>query len=109
VRQIKTFPGRQTLKGFSTTDLLSRYATGMLFWLNERILTSDSDLCEAHYIGKNLSIFLSVTSFFFHLILMRKYCLMRNQATLREVGELRLYFMPMVPDELTLKILGPKW
>jgi hypothetical protein len=37
-----------------------------------------------------------------------KYCLMRNQATLREVGELGLYLTPAVPDELTLKILGPK-
>jgi hypothetical protein len=33
---------------------------------------------------------------------------MRNQVTLREVGELRLYLMLVVPDELTLKILGPK-
>jgi hypothetical protein len=31
---------------------------------------------------------------------------MRNQATLREVGEPRLYFMPAVPDEFILKILG---
>jgi hypothetical protein len=37
-----------------------------------------------------------------------KYCQMRNQVTLREVGELRLYLMLVVPDELTLKILGPK-
>jgi hypothetical protein len=33
---------------------------------------------------------------------------MRNQVTLREVGEPRLYFMPVVPDELVLKILGPQ-
>jgi hypothetical protein len=26
--------------------------------------------------------------------------------TLREVGELRLYFTPIAPDELTLKILA---
>jgi hypothetical protein len=37
-----------------------------------------------------------------------KYCLMRNQVTLIEVGELRLYFIPVVPDELILKILGPE-
>jgi hypothetical protein len=33
---------------------------------------------------------------------------MRNQATLREVGELGLYLTTVVPDELTLKILGPE-
>jgi hypothetical protein len=38
---------------------------------------------------------------------MWKYCLMRNQVTLRE-GELRFYLTPVVPDELTLKILGPE-
>jgi hypothetical protein len=35
-----------------------------------------------------------------------QYCPTRNQATLREVGEPRLYFMPAVPDELIFKILG---
>jgi hypothetical protein len=35
-----------------------------------------------------------------------KYCQMRNQATLREVGELRFYFTLVVPDSLTFKILG---
>jgi hypothetical protein len=33
---------------------------------------------------------------------------MRNQATLREEGELRPYLTPVVPDELRLKILGPE-
>jgi hypothetical protein len=33
---------------------------------------------------------------------------MRNQATLREVGELGFYLMLVVPEELTLKILGPE-
>jgi hypothetical protein len=37
-----------------------------------------------------------------------KYCLVGNQTTLREVRELRFYLTPAVPDELTLKILGPK-
>jgi hypothetical protein len=40
--------------------------------------------------------------------LLWKYCQTRNQATLRDVefGFL-LYFMPVVPDELVLKILDP--
>jgi hypothetical protein len=37
---------------------------------------------------------------------MWKYYQMRNQATLREVE--RFYFTPVVLDEFTLKILGPK-
>jgi hypothetical protein len=37
-----------------------------------------------------------------------KYCQMRKQVILREVVELGLYFILAVPDELTLKILGPK-
>jgi hypothetical protein len=40
--------------------------------------------------------------------MLRKYCLMRSQATLREVGDLRFYLMLVVPDELTLKILSPE-
>jgi hypothetical protein len=39
--------------------------------------------------------------------MLRKYCQTRNQETFREVGELRFYFIQAVPDELTLKILGP--
>jgi hypothetical protein len=39
--------------------------------------------------------------------MLQKYCLMRNQVTLREV-ELKFYLTLAVPDELTLKILGPK-
>jgi hypothetical protein len=42
------------------------------------------------------------------LRLLQKYCWKRNQATFREVGELRLYFMPVVPDKLKLKMLGPE-
>jgi hypothetical protein len=37
-----------------------------------------------------------------------KYCHMRNQGTLREVENSHFYFTPPVPDELTLRILGPK-
>jgi hypothetical protein len=37
-----------------------------------------------------------------------KYFLVRNQATLREVGELRPYLTPAVPDKLKFKILGPE-
>jgi hypothetical protein len=40
--------------------------------------------------------------------MLRKYCQIRNEATLGEVGELRFYLMLVVPDELILKILGPQ-
>jgi hypothetical protein len=40
------------------------------------------------------------------LSLLWKYCQMRNQMTLREVGEFRFYFTTVVPDELMLKVLG---
>jgi hypothetical protein len=41
-------------------------------------------------------------------LMLQKYCLMRNQATRREAGELGFYLIPVVPDELTLKILAPE-
>jgi hypothetical protein len=37
-----------------------------------------------------------------------KYYLMRNQVTLKEIEEFRLYLMPVVPDELILKNMGSK-
>jgi hypothetical protein len=33
---------------------------------------------------------------------------MRNQETLKKIEEFGLHLMLVVPDELTLKILGPK-
>jgi hypothetical protein len=39
--------------------------------------------------------------------ILQKYCQRRKKATLRKVGELRLYLKPVVPDELIFKILGP--
>jgi hypothetical protein len=41
------------------------------------------------------------------MVLLQKYCPMRNQETFREVEELGLYLVPAVPDELTLTSLGP--
>jgi hypothetical protein len=37
-----------------------------------------------------------------------KYSPTRDRVTFREIGELRICLMPMVPDELILKILGPE-
>jgi hypothetical protein len=37
-----------------------------------------------------------------------KYSPTRDLVTFREIGELRICLMSMVPDELILKILGPE-
>jgi hypothetical protein len=89
-----------------------------MFWIWMAVsLQKSCWLPAVSYLTAALNYCLQPKCDFFHLllifcfvfmVLLQKYCPMRNQATLREEGILGLYLMLAVLHELILKILGPK-